>query len=176
MSEPTRHDLNQFLCSRCNQPDAELSGMMVSCDNGRWVSYEDYARLKAEVDSIRKYWKATGESVNRYVRKSIALEDENARLKAEINRHVKARYNDDMAMSEKEDPLLIPRHLVVWWMDECKKAQAEVERLTKAGDAFSYAMDSLAVFANEEARLMARTASLAFKDARDAAKEGKTDA
>jgi len=49
MSEPTRHDLNQFLCSRCNQPDAELSGMMVSCDNGRWVSYEDYARLKEQL-------------------------------------------------------------------------------------------------------------------------------
>ena len=57
-----------------------------------------------------------------------------ARLKAEVERHIKARHNDDMAMSEKEDPLLIPRHLVVWWMEECKKAQAQVERLTKAGD------------------------------------------
>jgi hypothetical protein len=56
---------------------------------------------------------------------------------------------------------------------ELMLAKAEVERLTKAGDVFSYAMDSLAVFANEEARLMARTASLAFKDARNAAKEGK---
>jgi hypothetical protein len=43
-----------------------------------------------------------------------------------------------MAMSEKEDPLLIPRHLVVWWMDECKKAQAQVERLSKAGDAMAF--------------------------------------
>ena len=52
-----------------------------------------------------------------------------ARLKAEVERHVKARHNDDMAMNQKENPLLIPRHLVVWWMEECKKAQAEVERV-----------------------------------------------
>jgi hypothetical protein len=52
-----------------------------------------------------------------------------AQIKAEVERHIKARHNDDMAMSEKEDPFLIPRHLVVWWMDECKKAQAEVEKL-----------------------------------------------
>ena len=40
-------------------------------------------------------------------------EMENARLKAEVERHNKARQNDDMATSGKEDPLLIPRHLVV---------------------------------------------------------------
>jgi len=57
--------------------------------------------------------------------------------------------------------------------EDYDRLKAEVERLTKAGDAFSYAMDSLAVFANEEARLMARTASLAFKNARNASKEGK---
>jgi hypothetical protein len=52
---------------------------------------------------------------------------------------------------------------------ECRRLKAEVERLTKAGDAFSDVMDSLARFANEDDRLLARKASLAFK----AAKEGK---
>ena len=52
MTEPTRHELNQFLCNRCNKPDAELFGMMVSSNEGRWVSYEDYARLKAEVERL----------------------------------------------------------------------------------------------------------------------------
>lgn len=47
---------------------------------------EENARLKAEVDAVRKYWKATGEGVNRYVGKSIALEDEVTRLKAEVER------------------------------------------------------------------------------------------
>ena len=56
---------------------------------------------------------------------------------------------------------------------EVQRLKAEVERLTKAGDAFSDAMDRLAMFANEDARLMARTVSLAFKDARNAAKEGR---
>jgi hypothetical protein len=73
-----------------------------------------------------------------------------ARLKAEVERHIKARHNDDMAMSEKEDPLLIPRHLVVWWMDECKKAQAEVERLTKAMESSSYYFLSIKLKAEVE--------------------------
>ena len=51
MNKPTRHELKQFLCNRCNQPDAELFGMMVSHDEGRWVSYEDYARAKANSDA-----------------------------------------------------------------------------------------------------------------------------
>jgi cell division protein FtsB len=56
---------------------------------------------------------------------------------------------------------------------ENARLKAEVERLTKAGDAYSDAMDRLAMFANEDARLMARTASLAFKDALNSAKGGQ---
>ena len=57
--------------------------------------------------------------------------------------------------------------------EENARLKAEVERLTKAGDALSDAMDHLAMFRTEDARFMARIASLAFKDARNAAKEGK---
>ena len=81
MSEPKRYE-----------PSSHYSADfgMAQSPAGKWVSYKDYARLKAEVESIRKYWKATGEGVNRYVGKSIALEDEVARLKAEVERLTKA--------------------------------------------------------------------------------------
>ncbi|MEY3853011.1 MAG: hypothetical protein RI910_1991 [Verrucomicrobiota bacterium] len=74
------------------------------------------ARLKAEVESVRKYWKATGEGVNRYVGKSIALEDEVARLKAEVER-----------LTAFTTRTIIPN----------EELQAQVERLTKAGDRLS---------------------------------------
>ena len=70
--------------------------MMKASSRGHSTSHlyqrmaEENARLKAEVDAVRKYWKATGEGVNRYVGKSIALEDEIARLKAEVELLTKA--------------------------------------------------------------------------------------
>ena len=79
------------------------------------------------------------------------LEAENARLKAEVER-----------LTSFTTRTIIPN----------EELQAQVERLTKAGYAYSDAMDRLAMFANEDARLMARTASIAFKDALNA-KEGK---
>jgi hypothetical protein len=95
MTEPTRHELNQFLCNRCNKPDAELFGMMVSSNEGRWVSYEDYARLKAEnawlKEAIADSYKAVDEMEKRF--KELEAEFEmhpmaidNARLKAEVER------------------------------------------------------------------------------------------
>jgi hypothetical protein len=86
--------------------------------------HKEMERLKAEVERSRDQY-------NGIIDTQLKVIEE---LKAEVERHNKARQNDDMATSGKEDPLLIPRHLVVWWMDECKKAQAQVERLTKAGD------------------------------------------
>ena len=52
-----------------------------------------------------------------------------------------------------------------------KQLEAEVERLTKAGDEFSEVMNRLAMFSNEENRLIARTALLVF----NAAKDGKSN-
>lgn len=47
-------------------------------------------RLQAENERIRKYWKATGEGVNKYVGKSFELEDKITALKAENERLRKA--------------------------------------------------------------------------------------
>ena len=80
------------------------------------------------------------------------LEAENARLKAEVER-----------LTAFTTRTIIPN----------EELQAQVERLTKAGDAFSDIMDRKAMFLTDESRLMARTASIAFKDALNAAKEGK---
>ncbi len=55
-------------------------------------------------------------------------------------------------------------------MQENARLKAQVDRLTKAGDAYSDLMDRKAMFLTDESRLMARTASLAFKDALNAAK------
>ncbi len=55
-------------------------------------------------------------------------------------------------------------------LDEKIDLKEQVERLTKAGDAYSDLMDRKAMFLTDESRLMARTASLAFKDALNAAK------
>jgi predicted nuclease with TOPRIM domain len=83
-------------------------------ENARIIA--ENARLKAEVESIRKYWKATGEGVNRYVGKSIALEDEVARLKAEVERLT------------KQNALATPRHLIA--SQDIKTLREQVERLT----------------------------------------------
>ncbi len=86
------------------------------------------------------------------------LEAENATLKSEIERLTAIVGADAI---DREHGM-------------CCDASAQVERLTKAGDAFSDAMDRLATFSSQDAWLMARMASLAFKDARNAAKEGET--
>jgi predicted RNase H-like nuclease (RuvC/YqgF family) len=99
----------------------------------------ELANLKAERDQL----KADLEKSDGVV---WTLSVENARLKAEVERLIEAWV--DKKMQEDRDALL-----------------EQVERLTKAGDVYSDVMDRLAMFANEDARLMARTASLAFKDA-----------
>ena len=123
MSEPKRYDLiTTVSAGRFSQSD------LVESKDGNLVSYEDYARLKAEVERL-----------------------------TQLNDTLALRYDATNSM-----------------LDGCAKEiegmEAEVERLTKAGDAYSDAMDRLAMFANEDARLMARTASLAFKDALNASK------
>jgi cell division GTPase FtsZ len=154
MSEPKRYDNFQY----------ETKG-------GEYVRYEDYARLKAEVERLTAF-------TTRTIIPNEELQAEVERLKKyneEAMAHIakeerKSRERLDMAQAEIERLKNNCDYLDTIPNEEL---QAQVERLTKAGDAFSYAMDSLAIFANEEARLMARTASLAFKDARNAAKEGK---
>ncbi len=109
MTEPDRHELNQFLCNRCNKPDAELFGMMVSSKEGRWVSYEDYARLKAEVERLTLLQAETLSERNK-------AEAEVERLKAEPDALTAYLYADTLRR------------------DDIKTLKAHIERLTKAGD------------------------------------------
>jgi uncharacterized small protein (DUF1192 family) len=67
-----------------------MEGVMQPFDKGDWVAYADYAALQAENERLRKFWKATSEGVNRYVGKSIELEDKLAALQAENERLRKA--------------------------------------------------------------------------------------
>ena len=89
-------------------------------------------------------------------RKLKAAMQENARLMAEVERVVGEN-------SHLQGGIYSLSLNVVQLKDE-------VERLTKAGDAYSDVMDRKAMFLTDESRLMARTASLAFKDALNAAK------
>ena len=84
-----------------------------------------------------------------YLNMKESLEAENARLKAEVENS--KRINTELlALSNRQ--------------------ASDIRRLTKAGDAYSDVMDRKAMFLTDESRLMARTASLAFKDALTAAK------
>ena len=82
--------------------------------NGNWVKYEDYARLKEFSDEAQAH--ITKEE--RKSRERLDMEQaENAHLKAEVERLTEAWV--DKKMQEDRDALL-----------------QQVERLTKAGDAF----------------------------------------
>jgi chromosome segregation ATPase len=115
----------------------------------------DNARLKAEVERLETVIESHKDAGKRLL---AMLDDDCLRikhLKAEVERlEARIEYVDNLANRYALDDV---------------RSQAQVERLTKAGDEFSDAMDSLARFANEEDRLLARKASLDFK----AAKEGK---
>jgi hypothetical protein len=86
-----------------------------------WVKYEDYARLKAEVERLKKFNEEALAHIAKEERKSrerLEMEQaENARLKAEVER----LRNLGIKLESKIDPLL-----------------AQIERLTKAGDNLVY--------------------------------------
>jgi hypothetical protein len=65
---------------------------MVEHKNGNLVSYEDYARLKAEVDSLTELNATLKDALNTIPEwaKVLETEAENARLKAEVERLTKA--------------------------------------------------------------------------------------
>ena len=110
---------------------------------------QENARLKAEVERLSKPEIIGGYNLSQYIRmaNSETLEFDNGDIFSEMTLPERIKY-------------IVESHA---------RLKAEVERLTEAGDAFSDAMDSLARFANEDDRLLARKASLDF----NAAKEGK---
>jgi len=77
MSEPKRYHLE-----------------MQKADDGDWVLYEDYARLKAEVEQLKKFNDEALAHIAKEERKSrerLEMEQaENARLKAQVERLTKA--------------------------------------------------------------------------------------
>ena len=96
MSEPKRYDVG--MTTEFNPHGFNHSFPRVyEAEQGRYVEYEDYARLKAELD---KYRKDVTNSVD-------DLLDERKRLKAEVERLTEA--GDDMAAD------LPPHGSVIRW-------------------------------------------------------------
>jgi len=127
MSEPKRYAIRGF------------SAALVEEDNGVFIRYEDYARLKAEIERLTAF-------TTRTIIPNEELQAENARLKAEV---------DSLAMSEGYHYTAIAVSMLKEQLHqkhidyvEARKAneakvemitslKAEVERLTKAGDAMA---------------------------------------
>jgi hypothetical protein len=98
MNEPKRYEVTESYNLGDMREDAQ----------GNYVRYEDYARLKAEVDMLKA--SSRGHSTTHLYQR---MAEENARLKAECQ----ARQAENSVLAV-----------------ECDNLKAEVERLTKAGD------------------------------------------
>ena len=88
MSEPKRYE-------RCYHKDYIPEGMEEHY-NGKWVSWEDYARLKAEVERLTERNKYL-EQIDSYLQDGINMANEEhcIQLEAQVERLTKA--GDDMA-------------------------------------------------------------------------------
>jgi len=53
VSEPTRYDAADLRCKKC-QKNVDFFGVLRSHDEGRFVMWEDYAALQAEIERLRK--------------------------------------------------------------------------------------------------------------------------
>ena len=111
-----------------------------------WVKYEDYARIQAEVERLTKHDDDTCPHLVVLGR----LEAENARFKAEVER-----------LTAFTTRTIIPNELL----------QAQVERLTKAGDAMELTLQADFNGCPYEP-LIVRNAIIYWRNAKDAAKEG----
>ena len=90
-------------------------------EDGMWVQWQDYARLKAEVDEARR---GSGAGMGVMLDLNNQLVAENARLKAEVERLT----FDPMTYLDDQGEWM-PRHIHLATVERLK---AEVERLTKA--------------------------------------------
>ena len=160
------------------------SAQMLRDPSGGWVSWEDYARLKAEVERLTK-----GHSTD-FVRAEMYrhLLDENAKLKEEVMRmrnddykegdilqkcceHQKNRIERLKAeverLTELNSTLALRYDATKSMLDGCAKEieemEAEVERLTKAGDSI------ISILCQYVPRTGAKYALMEWR----AAKEGK---
>ena len=118
------------------------SAQMLRDPAGGWVSYEDYARLKAEVERLR-FAEDLLKDENQHLHKEQPLPDgwnsavakacdllaekekENARLKAEVER---------LRKGDERDMTTAYLYAAEQSKDTIARLKAEVERLTEAGD------------------------------------------
>jgi hypothetical protein len=103
MSEPKRYEPSSHYSADFGMAQSPV---------GKWVSYEDYARLKAEVHRLEEI--VGSDAIDRKYGMCCDASDEHARLKAEVER-----------LTAFTTRTIIPN----------EELQAKVERLTKAGDA-----------------------------------------
>jgi hypothetical protein len=129
---------------------------MIDC-----VSYDDYARLKAEVEGLKKPAIIGGYNLSEYIRmaNSETLEFDNGDIFAEMTLPERIKYiveSHARLKAEVERLTAFTTRTII----PNEELQAQVERLTKAGDALS--VDVLFVFGENK-----------DVDAWNAAKEGK---
>jgi predicted nuclease with TOPRIM domain len=75
MSEPKRYEPSSHYSADFGMAQSPV---------GKWVSYEDYARLKAEVDAWKDMVADSGVACNERARENQDLENQIERLKAEV--------------------------------------------------------------------------------------------
>jgi hypothetical protein len=118
MSEPKRYDVG--MTTEFNPHGFNHSFPRVyEAEEGKYVEYSDYARLKAEVEKLRKGDER--DMTAAYLYAAEQSKDEIKRLKAEVERLSKKEdYHHDLL----PQPIRHRRHA----------SDGKVERLTKAGD------------------------------------------
>ena len=155
MSDPIRYEFiyNENFCSVEREEHPE----------GDYVSYEDYARLKAEVEEARKI---SGEGMSVTLDLNNQLCAENARLKAEVERLTKCITLNPEKVKAMELKMQILRresaYLILDQAKETERLNAKIERIINAGDAMEDAIIDGGLNRMNEAR-----------DNWNAAKEGK---
>ena len=141
MSDPTRYRVAN------NQAQLTLGGNILAVDPaGPLVDYADYARLKAEVERLNTGIQPEGsnDAVGRAVNVLLEKQKEIANLKAEVE-----RLTSDIQMEKENEDRLVRewqkannevyglKTQVAALIDDQTRLKAEVERLTKAGDAMA---------------------------------------
>jgi hypothetical protein len=121
MSEPKRFNFSATIVHHIDGKTTAAIKYHTEPD-GLFVSYEDYARLKAEVDEL----KSQPDALTAYLYADTLRRDDIKTLKAQVERLttlVESNLNQSKLAMAKSDASV-------------RTLEAQVERLTKAGDAF----------------------------------------
>ena len=163
MSEPKRYE-------RCYHKDYIPEGMEEHY-NGKWVKWEDYARLKAEVERLTAFTTRTiipNEELQAQVER-LTAENESLQTKATniYNAMVVRCRLEEITHKANADSIISQGMMseAMKLMEESIAIREQVERLTKAGDA----LENWIAWVCESP---VGTAA-GVRDAWDAAKEGK---